>query len=161
MNHPETLLVRMPKTEDPNEHPARKAARLSRTYFAQRKKQEWLDLFAEDAVILDPLGETYMDPTGAGYRTPAEREKWWDDHYEAEFYYAMNASFVAGNQVANYESLIMVGTVDGEKHSFKCEGIWTYEVNEEGKLTAMIGYWEEEALMESRTPLPDHQFYVE
>ena len=36
--------MRMPLTEDPNEHPARRAARLSRTYFAQRKKREWLDL---------------------------------------------------------------------------------------------------------------------
>jgi len=151
----------MPTTEDPNEHPARKAARLSRTYFAQRRKQEWLDLFAEDGVILDPLGVSYMDPKGEGFRTPAAREKWWDDHYEAEFYYAMNASFVAGNQVANYESLIMVGEMDGIKQSFKCEGIWTYEVDEEGKLTAMIGYWEEPALMETKTPLPEHQFYVE
>ena len=99
-----------------------------------------------------------MDPTGQGDRTPEAREKWWDDHYEAEFYYAMNASFVSGNQVVNYESLIMVGEVDGQKLSFKCEGIWTYEVDSRGKLTAMIGDWEEEALMESRTPLPDHQF---
>ena len=153
--------MRMPKTEDPQEHPARKAARLSRTYFAQRKKQEWLDLWAEDGVILDPLGVSYMDPTGEGYRTPAAREKWWDDHHLAEFYYAMIASFVAGNQVANYETLIMVGEVDGAKHSFKCEGIWTYEVDEQGKLKSMIGYWEEDALNESRTPLSTHQFYVE
>ena len=123
--------MRMPRTEDPNEHPARKAARLSRTYFAQRKKQEWLDLWAEDGLIMDPLGISYMDPTGEGYRGPQEREKWWDDHYNMEFYYSMLASFVAGNQVANYESLIIVGEVEGKRGSFKCEGIWTYEVDAE------------------------------
>ena len=55
----------------------------------------------------------------------------------------------------------MVGIVDGEKVSYKCEEIWTYEVNEQGKLMAMIGYWEEDALTGSRTLLPNHQFYVE
>jgi hypothetical protein len=143
----------MPRTEDPNEHPARKAARLSRTYFAERKKQEWLDLWAEDGLIMDPKGE--------GYRGREAREKWWDDPHNMEFYYSMLASFVAGNQVANYESLIIVGEVEGKRGSFKIEGIWTYEVDDEGKLTAMIGYWEADAMKESHTELPKHQFYVE
>ena len=59
--------MRMPLTEYPHEHPARRAARLSRTYFAQRKKQEWLELWAEDGVIMDPLGKSYMDPAGEGF----------------------------------------------------------------------------------------------
>lgn len=151
----------MPTTEDPNEHPARRAARLSRTYFAQRKKQEWLDLWAEDGLIQDPLGKSYMDPDGKGFRGPEAREKWWDDHHDAEFYYSMLASFVAGDEVANYEALIVVGDLDGKRGSFKCEGIWTYKVDAEGKLLEMIGYWEEAYMKETHTELPEHQFYVE
>ena len=73
----------------------------------------------------------------------------------------MIASFVAGDSVANYESIIIVGEEEGVKTSFKCEGIWTYSVDDDGKLTSMLGYWEEDALIESRTQLPEHQFYVE
>jgi steroid delta-isomerase len=153
--------LRISRTEDPNEHPARKAARLSRTYFAQRNKPAWLDLWAEDGVIMDPLGASFMDPEAKGFRSPEEREKWWDDHYNLEFYYSMLASFVAGNQVANYETLIVVGDVDGKRGSYKCEGIWTYEVDVAGKLLSMIGYWEEDAMQETYTELPNHQFYVE
>jgi len=151
----------MPLTEDPNEHPARKAARLSRKYFAQRKKREWLDLWAENGVIRDPLGKSFMDPNGEGFSTPEAREKWWDDHYDLQFYYSMLASFVAGDSVANYESLIVVGELDGVLGSFKCEGIWTYKVDEQGKLLEMYGYWEEDWMKETHTKLPDHQFYVE
>lgn len=154
--------MRMPKVPEANEYLARKAARLSRTYFAQRKKEQWLGLWSEKGSIQDPLGKSLFDPTGLGYNTPEEREKWWDDHCNQEFYYAMVASFAAGNQVANYETLIMVGReVDGIKHSFKVEGIWTYSVDEEGKLLTMYGYWEEEPAIESETPLHGHHFYVE
>ena len=45
--------------------------------------------------------------------------------------------------------------------SFKCEGIWTYKVDEHGKLLEMFGYWEEDWMKETHTALPDHQFYVE
>lgn len=153
--------MRMPQTEDPNEHPARKAARLSRTYFAQRKKWEWLGLWAEHGEIRDPLGKSFMDPEGTGFNTPEAREKWWDDNCHLQFYYSMLASFVAGDQVANYEALIVLGDVDGVMGSFKCEGIWTYKVDEAGKLLQMYGYWEEEWMKETHTPLPEHHFYVE
>lgn len=154
--------MKMPTEIDPNEHPARKAARLSRTYYAQRKKKEWLDLWAENGEVRDPLGKSWMDPDGVGFATPEAREKWWDRNSDnLEFYYSMLASFAAGNSVANYESIIIVVNDNGEKSSFKCEGIWTYSVDDEGKLTTMYGYWEEKSSMESKTSLPGHQFYVE
>ena len=93
--------MRMPKTPEANEHPARKAARLSRTYFAQRRKEDWLGLWAETGEIRDPMGVSSLDPGGTGFSTPEAREGWWDENCFWEFYYAMVASFAAGNQVAN------------------------------------------------------------
>ncbi len=157
--------MRMPKTPEANEHPARKAARLSRTYYAQRKREEWLNLWSEHGEIRDPFGVSFVDPEGKGFNTPEARAKWYDDHSSSiEFYYAMVASFAAGNQVANYETLICIFDEDGAKTSYKCEGIWTYSVDEDGKLLTMYGYWEEADMEASQTVLTgnyDHNFYVE
>lgn len=156
--------MRMPKISEANEHPARKAARLSRTYYAQRRREDWLNLWSEQGEIRDPFGVSFIDPEGTGFSTPEAREKWYDENSDIEFYYAMVASFAAGNQVANYETLICVFEHEGVKSSFKCEGIWTYSVDDEGKLLTMYGYWEADDMIASQTILTgeyDHQFYVE
>jgi len=59
--------MRMPKTPEANEHPARKAARLSRTYFAQRRKEDWLGLWAETGEIRDPINGR-VNTRSRGYR---------------------------------------------------------------------------------------------
>ena len=40
----------------PSEHPARAAANRSMDAVQRKDKQAWLDLFAEDAIVEDPIG---------------------------------------------------------------------------------------------------------
>ena len=47
-------------------HPARRAGVLSQRYVAAGERDKWLDLFAEDAVIQDPVGPSPLDPSGKG-----------------------------------------------------------------------------------------------
>ena len=33
-----------------------------------RNKEAWLDVFADDAIVEDPIGPSYFDPEGKGHR---------------------------------------------------------------------------------------------
>jgi hypothetical protein len=71
---------------------------------------------------------------------------------------------VGGLSIAHSSSMwhvVVVGEIEGQKGAFKCEGIWTYSVDEEGKLTSMLGYSEADGMKEALTELPNHQYYVE
>ena len=56
-----------------DEHPARRASLLSREYVQTHNREGWLGLYAEDAIIEDPIGKSYIDPEGNGHRGPAAR----------------------------------------------------------------------------------------
>ena len=127
-----------------NEHPARRAALLSREYVHTKDREGWLGLYAEEAIIEDPIGESIIDPEGKGHRGTAAREAFWDNFIApANIHIDILDSYAAGNEVANH--VILTITIDmGEGKSLlqKVHGVFTYEVNSEGKLLALRGYWE-------------------
>ena len=127
-----------------NEHPARRAALLSREYVHTKNREGWLGLYAEEAIIEDPIGESIIDPEGKGHRGTAAREAFWDSFIApANIHIDILDSYAAGNEVANH--VILTITIDmGEGKSLlqKVHGVFTYEVNNEGKLLALRGYWE-------------------
>lgn len=49
-------------------HPARDASLKSMTAVEAGDREAWLDLFADDAVVQDPVGVSALDPTGVGHR---------------------------------------------------------------------------------------------
>ena len=61
------------------EHPARLAAKRSMEAVHKKDKQAWLDNFADDAVVEDPIGVSALDPTGKGQRGKEAIERFWDD----------------------------------------------------------------------------------
>ncbi len=127
------------------EHPARAASRRSME-IVQRKvrkagdKEEWLALFADDAIIEDPIGRSPLDPEGKGHRGKAAIAAFWDAHVASiGITLDIERSYACGNEVAN------VGTIttrmpDGTTATV--EGVFTYRVNDAGKLTALRAYWE-------------------
>ncbi len=50
------------------EHPARLASQRSAGAVARGDKQGWLDLFAAEGVVEDPVGPSVFDPDGKGHR---------------------------------------------------------------------------------------------
>ena len=127
-----------------NEHPARRAALLSREYVHTKNREGWLGLYAEDAIIEDPIGVSIIDPEGQGHRGGAAREAFWDNFIApTNISIDIKDSFAAGNEVANYAVLTMIIDLGGGKSlEQKVHGVFTYEVNDEGKLLALRGYWE-------------------
>ena len=50
-----------------DEHPARSASQRSYSAVAKGDLDEWLTVYAEDAVIEDPVGPSMFDPEGKGH----------------------------------------------------------------------------------------------
>ena len=129
-----------------NEHPARRAALLSREYVHSKNKEGWLGLYAEDAIIEDPIGVSIIDPDGQGHRGPVAREAFWDNFIApCNINVDILDSYAAGLEVANHA--IITTTIDmgeGKALQQKVHGVFTYHVNDKGELLSLRGYWDTE-----------------
>jgi len=127
-------------TPDENEHPARLASRRSMAAVEAGDREGWLALFADDAVVEDPIGPSPLDPDGAGRRGKAEIAAFYDTVIAANpVRFDIRESYAAGDEVAN------VGTItttfpDGNRAVV--EGVYTYRVGADGRLVALRAYWE-------------------
>lgn len=127
-------------------HPARTASRRSMDAVSRGAKEEWLALFAEDAVVEDPVGVSMFDPTGDGHRGRTAIAAFWDmtigNAERIEF--EIRDSFAAGSEVAN------VGTISTflpGGSTVDAEGVFVYRVNEDGMIVSIRAFWETERAM--------------
>src|ERR1700759_2855192 len=51
-----------------SESPAHVAGKRSRDAVGARDKEAWLAVFADDAIVEDPVGPSHFDPEGKGHR---------------------------------------------------------------------------------------------
>ncbi|GAB2673286.1 nuclear transport factor 2 family protein [Saccharopolyspora gloriosae] len=123
------------------EHPARRAARASMDAVVRGAKQEWLALFAPDAVIQDPVGESPLDPTGLGHHGREGIEAFWDSVISTaeRLVFHVLDSFAAGDEVAN-TGFIRTHLPDGSV--MDAEGVFVYRVDDQGRLVSMRAFWE-------------------
>lgn len=127
-------------------HPARAAARRSMDAVTRGAKDEWLALFAEDAVVEDPVGPSVFDPDGTGHRGRAAISAFWDKAIALaeRFEFDIVDSFAAGSEVAN------VGTISAFLPGgvrVDTEGVFVYRVNEAGLICSLRAFWETERAM--------------
>ena len=127
-----------------NEPPARRAALLSREYVHSKNREGWLGLYAEDAIIEDPIGVSVIDPEGKGHRGPAAREAFWDNFIApSRINVDILESYAAGNEVANHVIIsVSIDAGEGKSLQQKVHGVITYQVNAQGELLALRAYWE-------------------
>jgi steroid Delta-isomerase len=122
------------------QHPAHLAGKRSRDAVAARDKQTWLDNFADDAIVQDPIGPSFFDPDGNGHRGKEAIAAFWDkaiaptDNLEFNFV----DTFQCGNEEANVGSIVT--TMGG--HRITTPGVFTYRANDAGQLVALRAYWE-------------------
>jgi steroid delta-isomerase len=122
-------------------HPARIAATRSMDAVTRRSKADWLALFAEDAVVEDPVGPSVFDPSGAGHRGKAAIAAFWDKVIAVpeRFEFDIRRSFAAGSEVAN------VGTISAllpGGHRVDTEGVFVYRVDATGHIASLRAFWE-------------------
>ncbi len=112
------------------------------SYFAAIRAmdpQAWLATFAEDAISFDPVGAV-----------PIEGHKGLQQFYEQirmafeTLSITEDEIFVAGNQAATKFVGKGIG-LNGQEVTFK--GIDVFEINDDGKIQRLWGYWDPEKLM--------------
>ena len=59
-------------------HPAINAHLASIACAQNGQKEQWLSLFADDAVVHDPVGPSPHDPTGEGFTGKERLKEFWD-----------------------------------------------------------------------------------
>lgn len=133
------------------EHPARAAGLASQAAVRARDKDAWLALFAEDAVVEDPIGPSGFDPEGKGHRGRDAIAAFWDKAIAGteSIEFLFGDSFACGSEVA-FTGIIR--TVVGG-HRIDAEGVFTYKVDEIGKITALRAFWEVDRAMATAAPV--------
>jgi steroid delta-isomerase len=127
-------------------HPARAASRRSMDAVMRGAKEEWLALFAEDAVVEDPVGPSMFDEEGAGHHGRAAIAAFWDKAIALaeRFEFDIRDSFAAGSEVAN------VGTISAFLPGgmrIDTEGVFVYRVDDAGLILSLRAFWETERAM--------------
>jgi steroid delta-isomerase len=122
------------------EHPARAASRRSMEAVHAKDKQAWVDNFTDDAIIEDPIGASPLDPEGKGHRGKDAIARFWDKQIGPNrVLFNIERSYAAGLEVANVGTITVLmpgGMV------MLVDGVFTYRVDETGKLSALRAYWE-------------------
>lgn len=124
------------------ERSAHEAGRRSREAVAARDKDAWLAVFAEDAIVEDPIGPSVFDPEGLGHRGRDAISAFWDKAIapttSIEFFF--RDTYQCGNEEANVGHILIT---TGE-YQTTAEGVFTYKVNADGQMVALRAYWEME-----------------
>lgn len=131
------------------EHSARMASKRSMSCAERKAREEWLSLFADDAVIEDPVGRSPLDKEGKGHRGQEAIAAFYDRHIAVSGRrFEIKDSFACGQEVANVGRIHIVFP-DGREAV--CEGVFVYRVNEDGLITALRNYWEWDRMMATMT----------
>lgn len=135
---------------DRDNHPAVLAGRRSRECVTARDKHGWLDNFAADATVEDPVGPSMFDPDGVGFTGRERISEFWDlsiantDSIEFVF----DDEIIAGPEVAYVGKIVT--HIGG--HVTEAHGVFTYRADPAGKLSALRAFWEVEKTMNSLRP---------
>ncbi len=120
--------------------PARRVAIASIQAIEAGDRDAWLALFADDAIVADPIGPSPLDPSGRGHRGLDAIGAFYDAVIaQATVRFEIRESYVAGDECAN------VGTITStfpDGSAGIVDGVFTYRVDADGNLEALRAFWE-------------------
>jgi ketosteroid isomerase-like protein len=136
-----------------DDHPARVMSRRSIDSVCRREKSEWLALYSPDALIEDPVGPSPFDPQGIGHRGHERLSAYWDGTIATteRVDFIVDASYTAGNEVANVGSVIAY--LPGGVH-LQTFGVYVYTVGGDGLIKSLRTYWDFDRAMGTVTSAP-------
>jgi len=125
---------------------ARELGIRSRAAVAAGDREGWLGLFADDAVVQDPIGPSPFDPDGTGHRGKEAIAAFYDTVIAPSeaITFEITESYLCGDEVADVG--IIRTTIAGGTHQAVVHGVYTYRSNGAGRLAALRAFWEFDAL---------------
>jgi steroid Delta-isomerase len=133
----------MPEEKLPDEKcTARDLARRSQAAVKVKDREGWLSLFADDAVVQDPIGPSPFDRDGKGHHGPVAIAAFYDTVIAPNelITFEIENSYLCGNEVADVGVIRTV--LAGGRHVAVVRGVYTYRCNDAGQLTALRAFWE-------------------
>ena len=112
---------------------------LSRDYAVAKDKENWLALFAEDALVQDPIGKSPLDPEGNGHRGIAAIEKFYDTVIaNGDIEFTIIESIPCADECANYAQIVnLVGDI-----KIETKMIVIYRINSNNKIASLRAFWD-------------------
>ena len=110
-----------------------------------KDREGWLALFAEDAVVEDPVGPSMFDPEGTGHRGTEAITAFYDNviSQSESLKFSIRQSLECGSEVANIGELRI--TLPGNQvATVQLANI--YKVDAQGKLASLRSFWEQDKL---------------
>jgi len=124
----------------PDDRSARAASLRSRAAVQARDKDAWLALFADDAVVQDPVGVSPLDETGLGHRGTEAIARFWDTVIAANpVRMDIISSHAGGDEVAN---VLTITTTFPDGATASTELVAVYRVRDDGKVLSLRAFWE-------------------
>lgn len=124
------------------DHPAYVASQNSIRCVTRKDKDAWLALFAEDAVVEDPVGVSPLDPTGQGHHGRDAIAGFWDMAIAVgDIRFDLLQSHPCGDACANVAHLTKSF---GPELKVEIDLVIVYRVNADGKIISLKAYWEYE-----------------
>ena len=105
----------------------------------------WLALFADDAVVEDPVGPSGFDPEGRGHRGPEAIAAFYDNviGVNESIRFTIRDSFECGDEVANVGTIRITFAGGG---AVEVDGVYCYRVAADGRLGGIRAFWEADAI---------------
>ncbi|MBK7250800.1 MAG: nuclear transport factor 2 family protein [Gammaproteobacteria bacterium] len=105
-----------------------------------KNKTAWLELFADDAVIQDPVGVSPLDPSGLGHRGKEAIARFWDMAIApGQLETKIRESYPAGDECANVATFVN-RMPNGA--AIATELVVVYRVDARGRIVSLKAYWE-------------------
>jgi len=126
--------------------PAQQAGFKSMRNVKAKNREGWLDLFAADALVQDPLGVSGFDPTGQGHRGREAIGAFWDMAIaNTAGTFRVRESYPCANECANVFTITQ--TLPNGK-LFDVNFVGVYRVDDNGKIVSLKAYWQFDKVME-------------
>lgn len=124
------------------EHPARIASKASMEAIEAKNGDAWVALFAENAIVEDPIGPSMFDPEGAGHRGRDAIRAFYENVIGPNdaIVFTIRESIACGSEVANIGTIST--TLPGGDAIVHTDGVFTYRVNEANEVVALRAFWE-------------------
>ncbi|CAA0094716.1 Steroid Delta-isomerase [BD1-7 clade bacterium] len=122
------------------DHPAIKANIQSVTLASEGNKDAWLALYADDAILQDPVGKSPLEESGTGHVGKPAIEAFWDTVIgPSNIQIHVKKRIPSGDR---HCAVLQTAINDmGNDKTTEVDMIATYEVDDNGLIKRMSAYW--------------------
>ncbi len=133
-----------------NTHPAAAAAARAMAAVSSGDRDAWLDGFADDAAVYDPVGGSPFDPDATGLRDRDALTQFWDLTVAPNTVAFDVTRTHAGGDEAAVVATVRVAFPTGAEVAY--DGVFVYRVDEQGRIAELRAYWDLDEVVRALAP---------